>query len=88
MSIDGPKFYYVEYGVTTNLNTGPVHHVLDPKTGQMVPTTRQRLQRYRRVPNPRRHGKYGNDRAFRRPSDPYVPLSEAALKYTGISPRG
>ncbi len=69
MSEFDPKFYFVEYGVTTNLNTGPVRHVLDPKTGELVPSTRARLQRYRRVPNPRRHGKYGKDRAFRRPSD-------------------
>ncbi len=69
MSINGPRFFYVEYGVTTNLNTGPVHHVLDPKTGEMVPSTRARFQRYRRVPNPRRHGKYGNEPRLRRPHD-------------------
>ncbi len=69
MSPYDPKYYYVEYGVTTNLNTGPVRMVLDPKTGGMVPSTRERFQRYRRVPNPHRHGKYGKDRAFRRPSD-------------------
>ena len=69
MSENGLKYFYVEYGVTTNLNTGPVHHVLDPKTGELVPSTRARLQRYRRVPNPRRHGKYGHERRLKRPGD-------------------
>ncbi len=73
MSEYDPRYYYIENGVSTNLNTGPWHQVLNPKTGKLVATTRARLQRYRRVPNPHRHGKYGKDRAFRRPSDKRPP---------------
>ncbi len=56
----GPKFLYVEVGATQNRNTGPPRHTLG-KGGRPILTTAAVLPKYRRIPNPKRASKYGND---------------------------
>ena len=56
----GPKFLFVEVGATQNRNTGPPRHTLGTG-GRPILTMAAVLPKYRRIPNPRRASKYGND---------------------------
>ncbi len=56
----GPKYLFTEVGATQNKNTGPPRLTFG-KGGKPILTTAAVLSKYRRILNPKRAGKFGND---------------------------